>query len=98
MMRRPPITRRTDTLLPYTTLCRSATARSASPRPRSNERPRVGKSSAPPGFGRAAHCVHACGAGTMTAEIGFDDFHKVDIRVGTIVEVQPFPEIGRAHV
>lgn len=31
----------------------------------------------------------------MTAEIGFDDFHKVDIRVGTIVEVQPFPEARR---
>jgi tRNA-binding protein len=24
--------------------------------------------------------------------IGFDDFLKVDIRIGTIVEVQPFPE------
>jgi tRNA-binding protein len=31
----------------------------------------------------------------MTAEIGFDDFHKVDIRVGTIVEVLPFPEARR---
>jgi tRNA-binding protein len=31
----------------------------------------------------------------MAAEIGFDDFHKVDIRVGTIVEVQPFPEARR---
>ena len=27
-----------------------------------------------------------------SAPIGFDDFLKVDIRVGTIVEVQPFPE------
>ena len=26
------------------------------------------------------------------AEIGFDDFLKVDIRVGTIVDVQDFPE------
>ena len=26
------------------------------------------------------------------AEIGFDDFMKVDIRVGTIVEAVPFPE------
>ena len=26
------------------------------------------------------------------SEIGFDDFLKVDIRVGTIVRVEPFPE------
>ncbi|MCG8689875.1 MAG: tRNA-binding protein [Minwuiales bacterium] len=26
------------------------------------------------------------------AEIGFDDFLKVDIRVGTVVDVQDFPE------
>jgi tRNA-binding protein len=26
------------------------------------------------------------------AEIGFDDFLKVDIRVGTIVRVEPYPE------
>lgn len=29
------------------------------------------------------------------AEIGFDDFVKVDIRVGTIVEVLPFPDARR---
>ena len=28
----------------------------------------------------------------MTAPCSFDDFLKVDIRVGTIVEVMPFPE------
>ena len=28
----------------------------------------------------------------MTAQISFDDFLKVDIRVGTVIEVLPFPE------
>lgn len=28
----------------------------------------------------------------MTDEIGFDDFMKVDIRVGTIIDVSEFPE------
>ena len=28
----------------------------------------------------------------MTATIAFDDFLKVDIRVGTVVAVEPFPE------
>jgi tRNA-binding protein len=31
----------------------------------------------------------------MTAQIAFDDFLKVDIRVGTVVDVQPFPEARR---
>lgn len=29
---------------------------------------------------------------TETSEINFDDFRKVDIRVGTIVDVQDFPK------
>ena len=28
----------------------------------------------------------------MTAQINFDDFLKADIRVGTVIEVLPFPE------
>ena len=28
----------------------------------------------------------------MTDQIAYDDFHKVDIRVGAIVEAEPFPE------
>ena len=28
----------------------------------------------------------------MTSTISFDDFLKVDIRVGTVVEASPFPE------
>ena len=27
-----------------------------------------------------------------SAEIVFDDFLKVDVRVGTVIDVQPFPE------
>lgn len=30
-----------------------------------------------------------------TPAIGYDDFRKVDIRVGTIVAVEPFPEARR---
>ncbi len=29
------------------------------------------------------------------AEIGFDDFEKVDIRVGTVTRAEPFPEARR---
>ena len=37
------------------------------------------------------HLLHAADA-PAAAEIGFDQFLAVDIRAGTILEVEPFPE------
>jgi tRNA-binding protein len=34
----------------------------------------------------------------LAGEIGYDDFRRVDIRVGTIVAAEPFPEARRPAV
>ena len=36
--------------------------------------------------------VHHDQVSPAAAEIGFDDFLRVDIRIGTIIEAKPFPE------
>jgi len=37
-------------------------------------------------------------SGIERVEISFDDFEKVDIRIGTVVDAQPFPEARRPAV
>jgi tRNA-binding protein len=37
-------------------------------------------------------------AATMTETIAFGDFERVDIRVGTVVDAQPFPEARKPSI
>src|SRR5690606_1026564 len=45
-----------------------------------------------PGQGRRTGRVRLMSGAGIAPQIGFDDFMKVDVRIGRIIKAEPFPE------